>query len=80
VVTVKLGNRGQPVSVEGFPNRLKQHPAFQFMSILKVITWLFGPGKEAFEMARMRLFEKLLRGVQGGSFLEKSPPGRRGHY
>jgi fengycin family lipopeptide synthetase D len=24
--------------------------------------------------------EKLLRGVQGGSFLEKSPPGRRRHY
>jgi tyrocidine synthetase-3 len=24
--------------------------------------------------------QKLLRGVQGGSFLEKSPPGRRRHY
>jgi hypothetical protein len=26
-----------------------------------------------------RLNQKLLRGVQGGGFLEKSPPGRRRH-
>ncbi|MGD2091599.1 MAG: hypothetical protein PVH61_35830 [Candidatus Aminicenantes bacterium] len=37
-----------------------------------------GLPKDSFRLQTMTAFnEKLLRGVQGGGFLEKSPPGRR---
>ena len=38
------------------------------------------PQNEATSPSSEETNQKLLRGVQGGGFLEKSPPGRRRHY
>ncbi len=44
-----------------------------YMLILEILSRL----KEIFFPLAAKINKKLLRGVQGGGFLEKSPPGRR---